>query len=201
MLRKPLKMQPEVAGWGEGFVRLFSVVMCTALLTACAQQKVWLKPGASTADFSQDRYGCMQQSQQPFSGAYINQYGGSSRSGVATSGPLFDACMNARGWTLTEQRSQAATSEYKEAIDAVRAEQNALCEKEQYQVHFRKSPCKINTTSLEQQTDRSKISAEEKAALSALRSEAIELNQREAATHRKYAAQAGGIALADHIDK
>jgi hypothetical protein len=60
-------------------------------LTGC-QQPVWNKPGASQADFSTERYRCMQESQQQSSSAYVNRYGGAASSGQTTNEPLFIAC-------------------------------------------------------------------------------------------------------------
>jgi hypothetical protein len=53
-------------------------VILSLALGACATQPqmLWLKPGAASDDFGQDKYACMQQSQQPNSTAYLNRYGG-----------------------------------------------------------------------------------------------------------------------------
>lgn len=73
------------------------------LLSGCVTTppKVWSKPGSSQDEFSKDRYTCLQQAQQPVSGAYVNQYGGSSSGQMITNDNLFGACMNANGWYLT----------------------------------------------------------------------------------------------------
>jgi hypothetical protein len=63
----------------------------------------WNKPGASQQEFSENKYSCMQQSQQRVSGARVNAYGGASASEVVTNQGLFNACMNAQGWYLARQ--------------------------------------------------------------------------------------------------
>ena len=72
------------------------------LLAGCATppQKAWFKPGATQTEFSNDKYACLQQSQQERSGAYVNAYGGASTSGAVTNWTLYGACMNAHGWYL-----------------------------------------------------------------------------------------------------
>ena len=50
--------------------------------------------------YMQDRYVCIQQAQQNRSGAYVNQYGGSSQSRVVTSRGVFLACMSAKGYSM-----------------------------------------------------------------------------------------------------
>ena len=73
------------------------------MLAGCAKY-VWVKPGGTQGEFSQDRYACMQETQQRVSGTIVTQYGGTSvgvsQNSVATNASLFQACMNARGWFL-----------------------------------------------------------------------------------------------------
>jgi hypothetical protein len=80
-----------------------SAVILPIALAACATQPqaLWLKPGAASDEFGQDRYACLQQSQQPNSSAYLNRYGGVANSNVITNGGLYDACMNSKGCVLT----------------------------------------------------------------------------------------------------
>src|SRR5690348_11555147 len=108
---------------------------CTALaLSACASQMAWEKPGASQNEFAQDRYVCMQQSQQPSSSAFVNAYGGAASSGVITNGNLFNACMNSRGWSLRQQASAEAIAaknqQIKSTVDAFTEELRQLCARE-----------------------------------------------------------------------
>jgi hypothetical protein len=89
-------------------MKRIALVSSLILLSACANQ-VWVKPGATQSEFAQQKYACMQQSQQQVSSAYVNQYGGSSGSHVTTNKPLFNACMNAQGWYLQDKDQQQAT--------------------------------------------------------------------------------------------
>jgi hypothetical protein len=143
---------------------------------------VWNKPGASQADFSQARYSCMQQSQQPTSFAYVNQYGGSSSSGVATNGNLFNACMNAQGWSLQQPLSKeqqlAANEQGKAALDAVMDELHQLCARPDLQPYYSKTSCLPQETTLEQMADKSRANNSEKAALNKARSEIAQINKK-----------------------
>jgi hypothetical protein len=128
----------------------------------------------------------MQQSQQPTSGAYVNRYGGFSRSEIITNDNLFGACMNSRGWTLVDKTSASGSTPYKDAYDTLMAEGQEMCAREDLRAHFRKSPCLPNEATLEQLADRSRISAEEKIALSKVRTDSAELNKKFAAVHRQH---------------
>jgi hypothetical protein len=83
-------------------VKLIVCVGVFVFLADCVRN-VWVKPGTSQQDFSNDRYDCLQQSQQHQSSAYVNPYGGAGSSGAATNIVLFGACMNAHGWYLERQ--------------------------------------------------------------------------------------------------
>ena len=84
--------------------------LCAALTSGCASkqpEKLWYSNFHNSAQqFAEDRYACLQESQQPRSGSYAGaarsgQYGsaaGGSYSGMAASGELFSACMEARGY-------------------------------------------------------------------------------------------------------
>jgi len=178
--------------------RLFAFLFLP-MLFGCAQQKVWEKPGASQSEFSQERYACLQQSQQPYSGAYVNRYGGSSNSGMTTNGGLFDACMNSRGWNLTAKTETGGTP-YADALKAVSSEGQSLCEREEFQAYYRKSPCRAGEPTLEQLADRSKITADERKLLTKVRAEVTELNKKYAAIHRQFNQQTGN-ALAENIEQ
>lgn len=170
-----------------------SITLLALFLAACAPM-TWNKPGASQNDFSQDRYACMQQAQQPVSGAVVNAYGGAASSQVVTNGNLFSSCMNAKGWYLNNnQQSNSAspqdsgpgpdtsgrphpwsvstpkTNPLKDAGESALSEVKAVCAREDLKPYFNKSSCNALEISLEQMTDKSKISAGEKVALSKLR--------------------------------
>jgi tetratricopeptide (TPR) repeat protein len=108
------------------FHALISSVIMVGLgyFMGCAQM-VWVKSGASQQDFSQDRYTCLQEAQQPASSAAVNRYGGYADSGIQTNWNLFNACMNAKGWYLqTQQRSTASAP--KSVVDFVN-QATSLC--------------------------------------------------------------------------
>ena len=161
---------------------------------------IWEKPGSSQNDFSQDRYACMQQSQQPVSGAYINQYGGFASSNIITNNNLFSACMNSRGWNLTAKTSPQGSTPYKDAIDAITAEQREACSRDDLQAFYRKASCFANEATLDQLSDPSKISRDEKVALTKWRTVVGEFNKRTAAVHRQYNPNSGN-SVAEIIEK
>jgi hypothetical protein len=118
----------------------------------------------------------MQQSQQGSSTAIVNQYGGAAHSGVITNPNLFNACMNALGWTLTRQDSnspqqQANNEQAKAAMAAVDAEAQQICARPDLQAYYSKTPCKPIDATLEQMADKSKITEAEKVAMNKVRTE------------------------------
>ncbi len=75
------------------------IIISAILLVACQTSMVWLKDGGSPQDLDQDNYQCLQESQEQISETYISFNGGASTENVSvTNMPLFDACMEARGW-------------------------------------------------------------------------------------------------------
>ncbi len=149
--------------------------LCAVTLCACSTP-VWVKPGATQSDFAHDKYGCMQQSQQGASTAFVNQYGGSANSGMITNQNLFSACMNAQGWSLQRRRpdspqQQANNEQAKAAMDAINAEAQQLCARPDLQAYYNKTPCKPIDATLEQMADKSKITEPEKVAMNKVRIE------------------------------
>ena len=75
------------------------IIMSAILLVACQTSMVWLKDGGSPQDLDQDNYQCLQEAQEEISETYISFNGGASTENVSvTNMPLFNACMEARGW-------------------------------------------------------------------------------------------------------
>lgn len=183
-----------------------SILALAALMAGCAQT-VWLKPGASQDDFSRDRYGCMQESQQRVGGAVVNQFGGSATNTVVTNGQLFGSCMNSRGWYLTQRNQQTASAPSPSAapnpIAASEAKvvqaRAATCAKPEYQSILAKSPCKAEDISLVQLADESRISESEKAAFARLRAEGHETDKMGLAVYRA-AGGPRGNKFADAVD-
>ena len=56
-------------------------------------------PHTTQEQFMKDRYECLQQAQQPVSGAYVNAYGGASSSQIVANGGVWISCLEARGYT------------------------------------------------------------------------------------------------------
>jgi hypothetical protein len=84
-----------------------------ALLAGCATPPPpmhWVKAGFNQDAFLKDRYACLQQSQQPQTGSYVNGYGGSSYGTMITNMKLFTSCMEAGRyrWELIDQPVAAA---------------------------------------------------------------------------------------------
>jgi len=168
-------------------------------LTSCAQQPqaIWLKPSAASDEFSQDRYACLQQSQQPNSAAYVTQYGGAARSNIITNGGLFDACMNSRGWVLTPLTDVKG---FRDALTPVIEELRAGCSGGDLRPLFlKKMACKATDATPEQLSDRSKPSNEEKAALIRWVDLIQSVNERVAAIYRQYDTK-NGDAVASAIE-
>lgn len=148
-------------------MRLLLIAVAAVLAAGCAQP-VWVKPGASQNDFANDRYTCMQESQQRVGGAFVNQFGGSATNTVVTNGNLFGSCMNAKGWYLTRPSTQqqnpaaaatpssAAASNPLAEIDREASRQaEATCADPDLQVLWAKSPCKVPDITLTHLADTS----------------------------------------------
>ena len=85
------------------------ITICLGLVLGCAHEiQYYVKPGASEHDFAVDKYACAQEAQQPDSTTYVNRYGGFSDSGMRTNMALWEACMNAKGWSLQSQQASPA---------------------------------------------------------------------------------------------
>jgi predicted aspartyl protease len=169
----------------KGFV---AIIPATLVLFGCAAQTTtWVKPGLTQEEFAKDRYNCMQQSQQRVSSAFVGQYGGSAVNHVITNDNLFSACMNSQGYSLVSSQQLAATKEQaKAAFEAVKNETLAFCASEEVQPHYRKTPCNANDTTLEQMADKSRITNDEKDALSKVRTAAKKRVKEIEDIHRLY---------------
>ena len=151
-----------------------NVVLVVAVLlasTGCA--KVWVKPGASTDDFNKDKYDCMQQSQHQVTTVAVGKYAGYGQSGQDTNVNLYNSCMNARGWSLVDQQADASQStvkknEIEQETAAIGALGDSICNNKKYSVIFAKSPCLVADISIEQLSDKTKITSSQKAVVSEL---------------------------------
>lgn len=116
--------------------KLMAPVVALIVLGGC-QQPLWNKPGASLADFNTDKFSCMQTSQQQSSSVYVSRYGGVGSSGQTLNQPLYDACMNSKGWTLqTASGSSAAAqtnAEIEAAVKDMKGKAERLCTAPQFE--------------------------------------------------------------------
>jgi hypothetical protein len=149
-------------------------VVAVLAVSGCAKP-VWNKPGASQSDFAQDKYACLQQSQQQVSGIYVNRFAGVADSRMQANEGLFASCMNAKGWYLKQATSSPPgaigvppINHIKEAQDIANREGDELCKRADLQVYFAKAACKASDITLEQMADTSKVTPEQKEALSKL---------------------------------
>lgn len=159
-----------------------TLIAALIVLTGC-QQPLWNKPGASLEDFNADKYQCMQGSQQQTSSAYISRYGGSASSGQTLNQPLYDACMNAKGWSLQAQSARSdQAGQNREAENAVKSmteKHKAFCADPTFEPYFSKTACTADKITFEQLADKSKISPAAKAIF-------LEVRNRVDATAREY---------------
>jgi hypothetical protein len=178
-------------------VAVVAVLPLALLACATAPQALWLKPGAASDEFGQDKYACLQQSQQQSSSAYINRYGGVANSGAVTNGGLYDACMNSKGWVLTPVTDVKG---FNEAMRPIGEDLRANCTREDLQVLYRKKmACKALDATPEQISDRSKISNEEKIALAKWLDVIQASNEKIATTYRQFDTK-NGDAVATTIE-
>jgi hypothetical protein len=67
----------------------------------------WVKHGATDQDYKKDNYTCLKESQQRFSESSREGRSASSSSTMQTNDSLWNACMNAHGWSLQEYETEA----------------------------------------------------------------------------------------------
>ena len=90
---------------------IFSMTLVTvAIIVGCGRTtQYWYKPDQTQQEFNKDNYECMQQAQHRESrarGAYCAGYycdPGGAESTVVTNRNLYNACMEARSWTIREK--------------------------------------------------------------------------------------------------
>jgi hypothetical protein len=145
----------------------------------------------------------MQQSQQPVSGTYVNRFGGASSSQVITNGNLFNSCMNAKGWALTAQPIATVSQPVQPPVNHIRVATElagegfkATCALEDVKPLLEKSPCTANLLTLEQMADTSKITPEQKAALSKFRTGNLPVSNALNASYRQHGGTKGAKVVA-----
>ena len=170
---------------GELVMRILSAIALAACVSGCAAQpKMWVKPGAGTEEFSQAKYACLQQGQQPYSAASINRYGGSASGGMTTNAGLYNACMEAGGWALVDNAT-SGSSAYTATMKEIEADGRTLCKRPDLYPYYSWAPCRAREATPEQITDRAKVTAAEKPAFLAAMSESDNINARIIAARRQ----------------
>jgi hypothetical protein len=79
------------------------VVVILSSLGGCATPPPPMRyahQSATQQTYMQDRFACIQQAQQNRSGAYVDQFGGTSQSKVVINRGVFLACMGAKGYKV-----------------------------------------------------------------------------------------------------
>jgi hypothetical protein len=76
-----------------------AAAIAVLLIAGCAEQAVWVKPGATEQDFAQDTYECERDMRQ-------SGYFGTGIYGAINAREFTERCMVARGWH--QQREAAA---------------------------------------------------------------------------------------------
>src|ERR1035437_798853 len=84
-------------------IKSIGIILLIAVLGGCATMPPtyirWMTSTSATQQqFMQDRYACLQETQQRVSGAFVNQYGGASSSQVMPPCSAFNACLASRGY-------------------------------------------------------------------------------------------------------
>ena len=154
----------------------FSLVIVGVLTIAGCTNK-WVKTDSTQAEFDQDRYACLQQSQQRVGAAQVNIYGGSSINTVTTNDMLFSSCMNSKGWSLENAQNKAKNDNMMQQVNQVKAKILAMCDKNELKEYYKKTTCGADDISFEQITDTTKITAAQKTALLKQREEVASLEK------------------------
>jgi len=99
------------------------ITIAVILLAAC--QTTWYRAGATT-DFAQDKYQCLQESQQQSSNTYINKYYGAAESGSVTNTYLLNSCLEARGWSRNKPQQTSNSPQIKKPDTTAQIEFNRI---------------------------------------------------------------------------
>jgi hypothetical protein len=81
----------------------FIALMCLLLVSSCAPQSVWVKPGASQADFQSDSYSCERDARQS-----VLSFGGGIV-GAVQAQDFANRCMNTKGWSMVNKETHESS--------------------------------------------------------------------------------------------
>lgn len=161
------------------------LVLLPFLLAGCVTAPpptpmTWWNPAGTQQLFQAARYDCLQQAQQERSGAAWNGYGGLAVNRQVTNGSLFDSCMNSRGYHLIPTAdAEALKAQYADQRTALQQRVNERCANPAFAVIFQHSACRVNDTTLENLSDTTFVTDEQKPALSAYAKELQDFDERD----------------------
>lgn len=159
--------------------------MVLIMLVGCSGPRIiYSKPGLTTNEFNRDKYACVQQSQQSWSAGGSGAAGGmmiiaAQADAENRQQALFKMCMEARGYTAREETEKTVepvkavetaeererTKQYSSLMADVNKAQSGLCKKDNCDLIFKKSACTMEEITIQQLTDKSFASEEEKACM------------------------------------
>lgn len=79
-------------------MKLAALLLCAVVPAGCTVMYSWAKPGASSREFNRDKYDCVREATGYGSSSGASAYGGWSDSGPRTHWPIYNTCMQAKGW-------------------------------------------------------------------------------------------------------
>jgi hypothetical protein len=188
-------------------------------LFGCAQQPlIWDKPGATQQQFQQDKFACMQGAQQyepPVStpqpqgqmvgGRYVAPSWtenlvaamNNSAGGYSMNQSLFTSCMQAKGYTARQGQANQSTQNNQPSGGALelarlKGKQEEICANFDLKAYYEKSSCSAKDITFQQITDTTKISENQKLALSKQRFAMGQFNNQLIDAQRKYLGEKGG---------
>ena len=171
--------------------KILVIAALVLLVSACRTEMAWNKPNATSSEFNNDKYSCMQSSQQRVSDDYVNAYGGAANNQVITNQNLFNSCMNAKGWELRAKQENGSTSPLNTIITQSNNAYKELCERDEYKPLYAKSSCNASEITLEQFADKSKATELEKTLVSKQLSEFNSIRAKQIAANRTYGGEKG----------
>jgi hypothetical protein len=162
----------------KNWVLIFTV----ALLTACAQQVVWTKPGLNQQEFARDKYACVQDSRSYASSGSMTSskylpLQADYQSGEVINGNVFKPCMESKGYSLVSARPSVTTQTMAAQLKVI-GEKTAECiravrRKPEYQGLASHFPDRTGNYTLQQLSDQSLPTTSEARAMTAYSDEAV----------------------------
>jgi len=169
-------------------LRLFTACFLLFPLIGCVPPKMLFdKPGLTNEELNRDKYECVQQSRTSWAGGGFGSVGLISIIAAKSSADqeahnLFKMCMEARGYTTREvsdeEFDKQKASPLKIELNEIAKDINNICNKNDFNLIFIKSACRVEKITLEQLSDKSMILENEKTTFSQYRSEVKDKNNK-----------------------